>query len=79
MEDEGAAEIVWEDSVGMEEVVVGRGGGRSVGPSPRVTRAVMVVEGRVRIWVTTRCWWSGGSGGRMGVGIVVVMVLSVVG
>jgi hypothetical protein len=44
-------------------VVVASGGGVEVtgvevdvevGPSPSVTTAVMVVEGRVRIWVTTR-------------------------
>jgi hypothetical protein len=53
--------------VGVEVVV-----SVEVGPSPRVTMAVMVVRGRVIIWVTIRPWRSAKY---PGVPAVVAMVL----
>ena len=61
-EDEAGAGVVWSVvvvvGVALGEVSGGGGigsvAGSGDGASPRVTRAVMVVKGRVRVWVTTR-------------------------
>jgi hypothetical protein len=50
----GAVGWVWGFWVWLGGFVGGGWVGVGGGPSPRVTTAVMVVKGRVRVWVTTR-------------------------